>query len=60
MSSARLLILSEILASAVGAKATLIEIFALKRKAGTHYDAFELSFDSANVKYLRKTTLKIF
>ena len=45
--SARLLVLPAFLASAVGAKATLIEIFGLEHEDGTYNDASELRFDLA-------------
>ena len=47
MSSARLLALLAFLASAVGAKATLSEIYGLEHEDGTFYGELKLWLDSA-------------
>ena len=47
VSSVRLLVLPAFFASAVGAKATLREIFWLEHENGTYKDALEVWFDSA-------------
>ena len=47
MSSARLVALRAFLASAVGAKANLSEIFGLEHQHGTYNDALKFWLDSA-------------
>ena len=47
VSSALLLALPAISASAIGAKATLSQTFVLEHEDGTYYDPLEIWFDSA-------------
>ena len=58
VSSARILVLPAFLASAVGAKATLSELFGLEHEDGTYNDASELRFDCAKCEAAPENEIK--